>query len=168
MLTDRLRWLTAGVLVCCATAAHAHRPHVHGEAELNVGVEGNDLFVELVAPAESLLGFERAPRDATEQAQLQTVRETLAAGAALFRGSSGCEPAAVAWEDPFGPDAAGPADGHADFVLRVSYSCTEHARSLEVGVFDAFPGVERIRAQFVTERSQGAATLRRDRTSLEW
>lgn len=168
MLTDHPRWLAAGVLVCCATVAHAHRAHVHGEAELNVGVEGNDLFVELVAPAESLLGFERAPRDTAEEAQLQTVREALAAGAALFRGSPGCESTAVEWEDPFGADAPGPANGHADFVLRVSYACTAPARSLEVGVFDAFPGIERIRAQYVTERDQGAATLRRDRTSLEW
>ena len=62
--------LLAAPLPAAAAEAHRHHgPHVHGEATLNVGVDGQLLVVGLDAPGMSLLGFEHPPRNDSERAR---------------------------------------------------------------------------------------------------
>ena len=162
------------------------RPHVHGEAVLNVAVEADALYLELIAPADSLLGFERPPMRAADQAALAALRQRLAVGANLFEPIPACQPASVEVEDPFAAaDSAthghdhdhdhsnGSSHGahertHADFVLRITFDCAEPPQGLELRVFEPFERLERVRAQFLTAGGQGAAVLTRQAPLLRW
>jgi len=169
------------------------RPHVHGEAVLNVAVEADALYLELIAPADSLLGFERPPTRAADQAALAALRQRLAVGANLFEPIPACQPVSVEVEDPFAAADSAAADSathdhdhdhdhahsngsshgshertHADFVLRITFDCAEPPQGLELRVFEPFERLERVRAQFLTAGGQGAAVLTRQAPLLRW
>ncbi len=156
------------------------RPHVHGEAVLNVAVEADALYLELIAPAESLLGFERQPTRPADQAALATLRQRLTDGASLFALVPACEPVSVEIEDPFaaaesathgdqdGAARAADEQAHADFVVRIAFACAEPPEALELRVFEPFQRLARVRAQFVTARGQGTALLTRQAPQLRW
>lgn len=101
-------------LAACAllTALPTHA-HVHGQASLAVEVDGTTLTLMLDAPADSLLGFERAPRTAREREVVAQVKRSLDATAALFR------PA---------PAAGATDDGHADIEAEYTSRCRTPAR----------------------------------------
>ncbi len=61
-----------------------HEAHVHGVARMNVALEGNALFIELISPAANIVGFEHAPRTDEQKAAVRKAFETLKAGMALF------------------------------------------------------------------------------------
>ena len=58
--------------------------HVHGNAELNVVLMGQQLQVEFVSPAINLLGFERPPNTDGESATLNNTIEKLQHGGWLI------------------------------------------------------------------------------------
>ena len=41
--------------------------HVHGEAELNIVIEGRELLMELESPSFNLVGFEHEPQSLNQQ-----------------------------------------------------------------------------------------------------
>jgi hypothetical protein len=65
-----------------------HEAHVHGVARMNVALEGDALFIELISPAANIVGFEHAPRNAEQKAALRNALETLRAGMDLFTPSA--------------------------------------------------------------------------------
>ena len=56
--------------------------HEHGIARLGLAVDGTRLTVDLQLPAESVFGFERAPRSAEERATVTEVLDRLGTGGA--------------------------------------------------------------------------------------
>ena len=56
--------------------------HEHGIARLGLAVDGTRLTVDLALPAESVFGFERAPRSAEERATAAEALDRLRAGGA--------------------------------------------------------------------------------------
>ena len=56
--------------------------HEHGIARLGLAVDGTRLTVDLELPAESVLGFERAPRSAEERATVAEALDRLRTGGA--------------------------------------------------------------------------------------
>ena len=70
--------LAALPLALFAQEAHRHHgPHVHGEATLNVGMDGQLLVIGLDAPGMSLLGFEHPPHTDQQRLQYDQTLETL-------------------------------------------------------------------------------------------
>ena len=65
-------------------AAWAAPAHVHGEAKLEIVVDGGLLAFCFESPLDGLLGFERAPRTAAEKQAVQTMKATLVDAARLF------------------------------------------------------------------------------------
>ena len=61
-----------------------HGVHVHGEALLNLALEGGVLEAELISPAANLVGFEHPPRDAGERERLHRAAEQLKDGARVL------------------------------------------------------------------------------------
>ncbi|MGA1712188.1 MAG: DUF2796 domain-containing protein [bacterium] len=45
--------------------------HVHGEASLNLVLDGQSLFIEFESPAYNLVGFEHEPKDQIQQKEVQ-------------------------------------------------------------------------------------------------
>ena len=146
------------LLVACmalATAtAHAGKAHEHGVVRLDVSVEGSTLNIDMLAPLDNWLGFERAPRTDAERKAAAEVLARLRnpqQGAPLFSTDAGAQcqltlaevsapvlepgakPAAKTGAAPVTPAAAPkPAptpspkgDEHADLEARYTFQCAQ-------------------------------------------
>lgn len=152
-------------LVLLALAPHGAvdaQGHVHGEATLDIGIEGRTGIVEFRSPADNIYGFERAPRNDAERArrdaalmQLRTqplsmVRFDRAFNCALV-------PSAVAVHDE--------ADGHGEVRARYLLSCQRPPAggAISFAFSERFPGVESVKVQLVSDTAQVGLTVVRDR-----
>lgn len=61
-------------------AFEQHGVHQHGLVTVNVAVDGQALRVEVHSPADSVIGFEHAPRPSDERARVQEMNAWLRAG----------------------------------------------------------------------------------------
>ncbi len=120
--------------------------HVHGEVTLNLALENDLLSVELEVPAINVVGFERAPRDATEQQAVRDAAAWLGAGRSLLGvpAAAGCRRVAASVDAPRWDARSGEADehdhdhahehddgehktGHADYRATASFRCSNPA-----------------------------------------
>lgn len=181
-MSHSLLRLTAAALCWLPLTLAAAEVHVHGQARLDVAIEGDTLTLLLEAPADSLVGFEHEPRSARERDAAAKVRKQLEQAAALFLPSRAarCKPEKAALESPlFGAPAAPrehaahqDEDGHAhvDVAGEFVFHCTqpEALHDLEVGLFDAFPRLQRLDVQLTGPRGQKAARLTPAARRLSW
>lgn len=158
--------------------------HVHGQAQLDIAVDGGTLTLALESPLDSLLGFERAPRDATERDAVRRLGVTLRTADAVFRPTpaAGCTLAATTLSSaalpaellggPAAPAAAAaPTEpGHADLDAEWRWTCRQPAalQGGELRLFDAFPNLRRVDVQIAGPRGQSAQALTRERRELRW
>lgn len=72
-------WLLISAATCTAPAwAYTqHEAHLHGQVELNMAQDGNDLLIEITAPAADVTGFEHPPETDAEQQALKDAVQTL-------------------------------------------------------------------------------------------
>ncbi len=147
-----------------------HAPHAHGSGTLNVALDGPTLVVELLVPADHLVGFEHAP---ATPAQHAAVDEALAAGRKAGNWlhpdpAAGC---VVQGADVHlgGQDSAAHVDSHptreagqhSDYEAVYTFDCTQPdmLSSIRFSGFARLHGMERLTARFITPRGQGAQTL---------
>ena len=170
-LRRRTRHLSWGVLLWSATAVHAtEAAHVHGLMRMDIAVEKSTLTLQLDAPLDSLLGFERAPRTAAERQTADALLTRMNAdAAALFKPSAaaGCaltqahvESAALQATAPASPATGGE---HADLDASYEFRCAhpDQLNALEIGLFDAFPRLQKIEVQVAGTKLQSKQTLQR-------
>ncbi|MGB5198638.1 MAG: DUF2796 domain-containing protein [Sedimenticolaceae bacterium] len=161
-----------------------HAAHAHGIGRLNLALEDQALYLELHSPAANIFGFEHAPSSDGEQEKLRTALETLEQGDRLFRFAEAaeCRMSRVELDSSLidaaeaeghhlhkGPEGDAPDpdedhhhDGdHADITAEYRFACgrPERIDQLTVGLFEAFPGTERLTVQYIVGGQQGAATL---------
>jgi hypothetical protein len=160
--------LMAALAALCAPAAWAGKAHDHGVARLDVAVEPGRVVLELDTPLDNLLGFERAPRTDAERDKAKAVIARLRDAGTLFRidSQAGCTPGKVQLNAPVlgeGQPEPGAKEGHADLEGSFEFNCKagNKAGFVEVGLFEAFPGLKRIELQVVTPKGQLKATLQR-------
>ncbi len=180
-----LVWVASTLLVCAAASAQAqHHAHTHGVVELDLAIERNTVTIELEAPLESLVGFERAPRTDAEKQRVQQAVERLRAGASLFLidPAAQCKLQAVELESAvLGLGQAAPApraepakghahEAHADLDGRFVFECAQaaSARFVDVGLFAAFSRIRTVNAQVAAPDGQFKRRLRKDSTRLSW
>lgn len=134
--------------------------------------------IELDSPAANIVGFEHAPSSPDDRAALDKAVAALEDGDTLFRFNeeAGCrmETATVTSEMLDGEhdkhdrhahkgehehDHEG--ESHSDIEAAYHFECDapDKLTRLTVEVFEAFPGMEEIKVQYVIERKQGAAEL---------
>jgi len=153
MSRNSLSFLVA-CMALAASAAHAGKAHEHGVVRLDVSVEGSTLNIDMLAPLDNWLGFERAPRTDAERKAAAEVLARLRnpqQGAPLFATDAGAQcqltlaevsapvlepgakPAAKTGAAPVTPAAAPkPAptpspkgDEHADLEARYTFQCAQ-------------------------------------------
>jgi len=173
--------LAACALPISALAAHAH---VHGQAKLEVAVDGAAIAIHLDSPLDSLLGFEHAPYDSRQVKAAEALVARLRAAQDLFVPSpaAGCRLSAVKIESGAIPAAilAGgtampvkpgrqPAD-HDDLDADFSFHCIRHEalHAIDVRLFDAFLRLHGVDVQMVSPRGQTAQRLTPDQRMLAW
>ncbi|MFM4826910.1 DUF2796 domain-containing protein [Aeromonas bivalvium] len=171
--------------------SHGHGAHEHGHGHLNFVVDGDQLMIELQAPAADLVGFEHAARSDEEKAQYAKAVARLQQPDALFRldPAAGCklthQELQAAKEDhdhehdhDHDHDKAG-ADhdehqhdesGHADFGAMYTYTCATPAKltGLEASLFSVYPSLEKLSVQGILPAGQTAAELTPSANKLSW
>lgn len=160
-------------LAMAATAAVAAKPHEHGAAKLDVAIEARRVTFELEAPLDNLVGFERAPRSDEERRRADAAVATLKAAAALFRLDPAAQCTLATVELVSAPLGLGQADadepeGHADLDGSFAFDCVDagKAAALDVGLFDAFPRLQRLDVQVAGPQGQFKRTLKRGATRV--
>lgn len=154
-----------------AFAAQA-APHQHGVIALDVALDGTALVVELNAPLDSLVGYERAPRTEAERHAAAEALQRLRDPAQLFTPDAGAQCNAAAPQVDAGllaPGAKPAAGEHADLQASYRWTCNQPAqlRSIALPIFDAFKRIQRIDVQVVGPQGQRKATLRRTSPALK-
>lgn len=157
-----------------STVAAQQQAHVHGQASIDVAIEGGSVEILLRAPAQDLVGFERAPATLEEEARLLAAREALLDHARLWRFSVGARcvaegptidlPGAKAAEAHEGHDHGhrhNEHGDHSDWQARYRFRCAapEALRAIEASLFEAFPSLQSVGVQLVDERGARAETL---------
>lgn len=157
---------TLALLNLTGVALAAPRAHEHGVASLAVAVDGARLTIDLDAPLEGFIGFERAPRTDAERAAAAALLARLKAPARLFTpdAAAGCKVAGVEVKaDVLQPGAKPAAGAHADLEAQFAFDCAQPQalRSLDIGLFAAFKGLQRLDVQVAGPKGQARVTLQR-------
>jgi hypothetical protein len=145
-----------------ATFTQAVPAHVHGEARMEISVDREQLVVALEIPLDSLLGFERAPRNASEKEVVQGMATKLKdAGKVLMPSAAAqCISTGVELDSPVLGGKSEPG-GHNDIDARYTWRCAkpEALRDIATGLFANFPRLQRIIVQFAGPQGQRAGRL---------
>ena len=175
---------TAGIVFAAMgmhTFAHAGKAHVHGNAEMQVVVEGKALEIALQSPMDSLVGFEHAPRNDKQRKAIQAVEERLQSPAALFvptaEAKCTADPAEVvlpfksaSGQEKHDKHGKHDKDVHSELEATVRFQCENPSalKGMEVKLFEAFPKLHRVDVQAVSSRGQAAARLTPRQRHLQW
>jgi hypothetical protein len=168
-----LRTLGCGTtLALLAAAAWAGKAHVHGVVAVDATADGGAaLSVQLDAPLDSLVGYERRPRSAAERAAADAALASVRSGGwVVVPAAAGCTLAGVEVDAPVlqatpAPNAAAtPAgDGHAELAATATWRCRTPAalQAVELALFERFARIQRIDVQVAGPAGQLRHTLRR-------
>lgn len=153
----------AGLL--CAVPATTSAQHAHGKATLDLGFDGATGQAVFRAPGDDLYGFEREPRTLAERAKRDAAFAVLREQAATliqFDAALGCTLTA----DTVGVTAD--KGGHREVEARYAIACrtAPTGKPIRFAFSKAFPGVERVVVQLVTDARQTSATITRDRGTV--
>lgn len=172
-ITRSLQLPLAGLvlLVLSDIAFSADSPHQHGSARMEIVVEADIVEIRLVAPTDSILGFEHAPGTAAEKQNFDNAEAYLRDGSNLFTtGADQCEVLSSAVN--MGVDAK-EEDGHshhdhssagkthADVEASYRLDCPREDLNFEVDLFNRFKGLDDIKVQWISASSQGQVRLTR-------
>ena len=174
-----------------APIASAHEPtaHVHGRATLEVAIEGGSVQISLDSPLDSLLGFERAPRNEKERQSVREMSRKLRQSdhAFVFPPQSQCrlnsvqlesaviEPSllAVDSDSSVGKDRdkslTNSLDVHSELSATWHFQCAvpESLQGIKVSLFQHFPSLKRIVAAVVGPTGQSRTRLSPKSTLLK-
>lgn len=164
----------ASLLAGANTAQAQAGAHLHGAVRMEVALDAGTLTVRLDAPLDSLLGFEHRPRNESQRraAEAMLARMRNAAELLVPAPAAQCSVKDIAVEaEVLAPAKAGmqqSQEKHAELEATYSFSCLQpdKLQSLELGLFAAFPRLQRIDARVVSSRQQSAVTLRRPQKVL--
>ena len=169
-LTRSMIALAGAHCALASTVWAAGKAHEHGALKLDVAIEGNKLTIEMEAPLDNLLGFERAPRTDAERKAAADVLARLRSpdkGTPLFAADAvaQCTLGKAEVQAPVLEPGAKPSakDGHADLDASYEFTCTkpDALRTLDVGLFEAYRRIQRIDVQVATPKGQAKVTLKR-------
>ena len=194
MSSSRNNLICALLLISIAgssrTLAQSADSHVHGNAELNVVLMGQQLQVEFVSPAINLLGFERPPNTDEETATLNNTIEQLQRGGWLIEAfPTTCQLSTEEFEAPVYDEHESSehdhehessehdhehessdhhAEAHSNFRVTYLYDCDSAPRKqLKMLAFDHYSGIETLTVQWIADQKQGYARLNRDNPVLD-
>lgn len=161
---------TLAIAACATITASAAAPHQHGVARIDVALDGSRLTLTVDAPLDGFLGFERAPRSEAERKSAAELLARLKAPQGLFTpdAAAACTLDSAVVKAPVlesggGKIRAGQGGDHADLEAEYGYTCAQPQalRALDVGLFDAYPRLQRIEVQVAGAKAQSKVTLRR-------
>lgn len=148
--------------------------HEHGVGSLNLVVDGDEVTIELDSPADNLLGFEYLPTTDADKAKVKALRAQLTDAEALFvfPAAAGCSVEEVELDSPLFDAVADEhehehehaeksSEAHSDIQAHFHFTCTQAAEldQIQVALFSAFPGTERLLLQAIGPKGQQGGEL---------
>lgn len=165
-----MRSLLLSAAFIVATQVGAAPAHVHGEARLEIAVDGNTLAIHLETPLDGLLGFEHAPRCPAEKAAALAMKATLEQPGRLFQiaPEAGCKAEKPRLESPLFAGKAG--EGHLDLDADYRWQCAKPSALREIGtrLFTEFPRLKRIKVEFAGPTGQKSGRLTPQQPRFAW
>ncbi|MEW8508139.1 MAG: DUF2796 domain-containing protein [Candidatus Thiodiazotropha sp.] len=175
--------ISQGTIYLCAALMvgsfhlHAHGPeheqheaHVHGEAQLLLAIEGDDLEIELHSPAMNIVGFEHRPANAAQKQAVESAIDTLKQPGLVFNipTVAKCETVSVEVETPLAEDDGHDDEDHTNFTGHYRFRCAAISRlqGIEVKLLKHFPGIEVIDVQSISKRGQQQIDLTPEQNML--
>ena len=158
-------------IACSAPAIAQQSAHVHGFASINLAIDDEELEIEFVSPAESIVGFEYEPSNATERKAVADAIALLRDPVKLFvlPASAGCELHEVEAErhdedehakhDEHGDETAhedsDTGESHSEFHAHYHFDCKNAAiETIDLRLFETWPRIEEVRVQALTPSGQ--------------
>jgi hypothetical protein len=152
--------------------AHQEGAHVHGLAELNLVLEGEQLLMQLQSPAYNIVGFEHKPATQEEQQRLEHAMAQLRASETLFSlpTAAHCTIKEVTLHSPLLEQNTSDHLTHTDIEAEYNYSCNypEALTHLDVQLLVIFPLMEKITVQTVTPAGQSRVELSAKETRIQF
>lgn len=177
-----------GLSVTGLAGAHTEGAHVHGEAQMAVVVEGETVSVSLNSAMYNIVGFERAPNGAEEEAALAAAIETLKDGDSVisFSEAAACSFVSASHSlpkmkddhdhDHDHGDNSHDHDGHdhgehnhyRDLEAEYTFTCEDANRLADatVNLFASFERLEKIDLVVLSDDDQAAGSLTPDENTL--
>ena len=166
------------------TKSIASQPHTHGEAELTIIIENEMVHIALVAPAESLVGFEHRAKTDSDLLILTKVKKTLSSsentislqgGTCLIKQTDieigNLIPPAYKshQENEVLSTTDKHADKHAEITAQYLFNCKEikQLTSVSIELFQYFNAIKHINVRWVTTTAQNSTTLHRANKHLQ-
>jgi hypothetical protein len=160
--------LFLGLNLSISQAAPAH---VHGQARLEISVDREQLVITLESPLDSLLGFEHAPRNASERQAVQGMAAKLKQADKILMPSAAalCESTSVKINSSVLGGKPEPG-GHNDLDARYTWRCAkpEALRDVATGLFIEFLRMRLITVEFVGPQGQRAGRLDARNPRFNW
>lgn len=145
---------------------HHQQAHVHGEATLQVAVEGRTAELILQSPAANLLGFEHKPKNGEQEAAVDETRQWLSATPLVQTANNDCIVTAGNVHHGQGPedeDEHGHGhgkDSHSDVEVTQRIECgSELTDPLTTPLMTRFPGIGQLSVDWLGAGSQGHTEL---------
>ena len=144
-----------------------HGAHVHGIANANLVVENKDIYFELIAPADTIVGFEHAASTPSEKEKVANAKQLLVNTAQLFSFESGdCKAVDVAIDMSGLVASDGHEHDHSDeethgkhieVTASYQFSCKNIAKApqVELSFFRYFKTLEQLRVEWVNYTANG-------------
>lgn len=165
--------MLAGILTLISSEAqaddrHEHQEqayvaaHVHGQAALNVVIDGALILAEFISPLDNLLGFEHKPTTPEQKQAFQDLEQNLRDYQALFELiDAGCTQIEQHIASPFSQANHAHAEWHSEYHLQCSV--IGEAVSIRPQLFSTYPGLEKLTVQVITEQGQSERILSSDK-----
>ena len=155
------------LLAFASAASGQFAPHVHGAGVLNIAVEGQIVFIELLAPGSDIVGFEYQPTSDRDRKAVSVAVGRLKKGKRLFKfpEDAGCRQEEANVESGLmesDGDAKTKLSGaHAEFHARYRFRCSasKMLNHIDLGYFSMFPRAVELEARTITPQGQGAVAL---------
>lgn len=166
---------TSATLLADTSKRHAES-HEHGVATLEMALDGNRLIAAFTSPAMNIVGFEHIAEDESDIRSVKTAIEDLKEGEKLIlMEQGGCTLTNVTIEaegllqDTHETHEEDAHDGHSEFEAAYEFTCTtpDALKTVAVGFFKAWPGIEEIETVFLSEKHQISAELTADTPQFE-
>ena len=167
----------SAVLSCAALAknhdgAQRHADaHVHGVGQLNLAIEGQQVYLELAIPGFDILGIESISSDAQREALSKAVQALQQPDLWGFTDAAGCRLQTVSvttdshaqGHDHHGGQARHQST-HMDFAATYVYQCAQpkQLRHISTRLFDRFPHSAALKVQGLTDAGQMARSMTRN------
>jgi hypothetical protein len=152
---------SAAVAAPLEAHSESHGAHVHGAAQLTFATDAEQVELMFDSPAVNLLGFEHAPKSATEQAAWHKSLAMLNSGQWLqLPADAECELQQQTINNPWSANSTDKHQ-HADIELTLRYRCKVPSALTEVrlDLFRHAADLQNIAVQWVSGAQQGAVTL---------